>query len=73
MKIILTTSNLEWNQVLWHKENMINLGVQKLLPPTWKAFAWIDADIEFDSPSWAIDTLKVLNGSCDNAILFREK
>ena len=30
---------------LWHKENMINLGVKYLLPPDWKAFAWIDADI----------------------------
>lgn len=37
----------------WHKENMINIGVKKLLPETWKAFAWIDADIEFDSPTWA--------------------
>jgi hypothetical protein len=33
---------------IWHKENMINIGVNKLLPPEWKAFAWIDADIEFD-------------------------
>ena len=32
---------------LWHKENMINLGVLNLLPKDWKAFAWIDADVEF--------------------------
>jgi hypothetical protein len=50
---------------LWHKENLINLGVRKLLPDTWKAFAWIDADIEFDSASWASDALKVLNGHKD--------
>jgi hypothetical protein len=50
---------------LWHKENMINIGVKKLLPPTWKAFAWIDADIEFENTSWALDTLKVLNGYKD--------
>ena len=31
---------------IWHKENMINMGV-KLLPPKWRAFAWIDADVEF--------------------------
>ena len=55
---------------LWHKENMINIGVKKLLPPEWKAFAWIDADIEFDSPTWQLDTLKVLNGYKDVVQLF---
>jgi len=55
---------------LWHKENMINIGVKQLLPKTWKAFAWIDADIEFESASWALDTLKVLNGCRDIVQLF---
>lgn len=55
---------------LWHKENMINLGVKYLLPANYKAFAWIDADIEFDSPSWALDTLKILNGCRDIVQLF---
>jgi hypothetical protein len=54
---------------LWHKENMINLGVT-LLPSGFKAFAWIDADIEFDSPTWAMDTLRILNGSKDIVQLF---
>jgi hypothetical protein len=54
---------------LWHKENMINLGVN-MLPSGFKAFAWIDADIEFDSPTWAMDTLRVLNGSKDIVQLF---
>jgi len=55
---------------LWHKENMINLGVKKLLPKNWKAMAWIDSDIEFENPSWALDTLKVLNGTKDIVQLF---
>ena len=50
---------------IWHKENMINLGVKYLLPKTWKAFAWVDADIEFESSNWALDTLKILNGCKD--------
>ena len=50
---------------LWHKENMINLGVKYLLPKDYKAFAWIDADVEFESPTWAMDTLKMLNGTSD--------
>ena len=55
---------------LWHKENMINLAVKYLLPTNYKAFAWIDADIEFESYSWAKDTLKVLNGYKDIVQLF---
>lgn len=58
------------DQVLWHKENMINLGVRYLLPKKWKAFAWIDADVEFENPNWASDALKVLNGKCDIIQLF---
>jgi len=56
---------LRTNDVLWHKENMINVGIKKLLPKSWKAVAWIDADVEFENTSWAKDTLKVLNGYKD--------
>ena len=31
---------------LWHKENMINIGVSRL-PSDWKYVAWIDADVTF--------------------------
>ena len=55
---------------MWHKENMINIGIAKLLPPDWKAVAWIDADIEFDSPTWVSDTLKILQGEADIVQLF---
>lgn len=55
---------------LWHKENMVNIGVRELLPKNWRAMAWIDADLEFESPSWAMDTLKILNGSRDVVQLF---
>ncbi len=55
---------------LWHKENMINMGIKYLLPSDWKAVAWVDADIEFESASWALDTLKILNGCRDVVQLF---
>jgi hypothetical protein len=55
---------------LWHKENMVNIGVRKLLPAHWKAMAWIDADIEFENTSWAMDTLKILNGHKDIVQVF---
>ncbi len=52
---------LRTQHALWHKENMINLAIYKLLPSDWKAVAWIDGDIEFENPTWAIDALKVLS------------
>ena len=52
---------LRTKHALWHKENMINVGVKKLLPTNWKAMAWIDGDIEFENPNWPMDTLKVLS------------
>jgi len=55
---------------LWHKENMVNIAVKKLLPKNWKAMAWIDSDLEFESNTWAIDTLKILNGTKDVVQLF---
>jgi hypothetical protein len=59
-----------WGAPIWLKENMVNIGVDLLLPNDWKAFAWIDADIEFDSAHWALDTLKILNGPRDIVQLF---
>jgi hypothetical protein len=55
---------------LWHKENMINVGIRRLLPANWKAVAWIDMDVEFENSTWALDTLKVLNGHKDIVQVF---
>ena len=55
---------------LWHKESMIRIGIEKLLPPDWTNIAWVDADIEFDNVHWVEDTLKVLNGTRDVIQLF---
>ena len=55
---------------IWHKENMINIGIKKLLPPNWRSVAWIDMDVEFENTSWALDTLKILNGHRDIVQLF---
>lgn len=61
---------LKCDTPIWHKENMVNIGVKQLLPKNYKAFAWIDADIEFENTTWALDTLKILNGSKDVVQLF---
>ena len=64
-------ANTSTSPPLWHKENMINIGVRTLLPKDYKAVAWVDADIEFDNPHWARDTLHILTtGACDIVQLF---
>ena len=47
---------------LWLKENMINLGVQRLhlTHPDWQYVAWIDSDIAFENPNWPADTIHAL-------------
>lgn len=47
---------------IWHKENLINLGVQRITQqfPNWKYLAWVDADIEFLNKNWVHDTWQAL-------------
>lgn len=42
---------------LFNKENLINVGIQKLLPMDWKYVAWIDADVEFLDKWWVEKTI----------------
>ena len=41
------------------KENLINLGLRTLSPDV-KYIAWIDADVQFLNPKWAIETIEML-------------
>lgn len=43
---------------IWNKENLINLGMRSVLVrcPTAKYLAWIDADVFFCDPHWALET-----------------
>lgn len=36
---------------IWHKENMVNLALQRL-PPDWKYVCWADGDIHFVEQNW---------------------
>ncbi len=47
-----------WDE-LWHKENLINLGIARL-PEDWQYVAWIDGDIAFTNPHWVNQTLQEL-------------
>jgi hypothetical protein len=44
---------------LWHKENLLNLAISRL-PPSAQYVAWIDADVTFTHPHWAIETVHQL-------------
>lgn len=47
-----------WDE-LWHKENMINIGISRL-PHDWEYVCWIDADVHFANPNWAFETVQQL-------------
>lgn len=44
---------------LWHKENLINLGIARL-PHDWEYVAWVDADVSFARPDWVEETVHQL-------------
>ncbi len=48
------------NDVLWFKENLLNLAVKKL-PSDWKYCAWIDSDLTFARPDWPEATVEMLD------------
>jgi hypothetical protein len=47
---------------LWHKENMINLAIQRMarLDPMWEKVGWLDADIRFMREDWVNETVQQL-------------
>ena len=53
------TLGVRVSQELWLKENLVNLGVQRL-PPDWRYVAWVDADVAFARDDWADETRQQL-------------
>lgn len=53
------TVRVQLQHELWHKENMINLGIQRL-PSDWRYVAWVDADVHFTNPHWVNQTIQAL-------------
>ena len=45
--------------LVWTKENLLNIGIASL-PVDWKYVAWIDADVLFRRPDWAVETVEAL-------------
>jgi hypothetical protein len=48
------------NDVMWHKERLLNLAVQRL-PERFTKVAWIDADVLFPDPAWYQKTSALLD------------
>lgn len=46
-------------QELFYKENLTNIGIGRL-PSDWEYVAWIDADVAFARPDWAVETIHQL-------------
>lgn len=59
LKNVFLHIRLTTNDQIWIKENLVNIGVQKL-PRTWKYMAWIDADVTFLNDNWAVETIEQL-------------
>jgi hypothetical protein len=50
---------LKTSDELWHKENLINIAIQRL-PSDWEYVAWVDADVHFARQDWAEETVHQL-------------
>lgn len=50
------------HEELWHKENLINLGIKRALLsyPDARYFAWVDADVQFTRADWVEETVHQL-------------
>ena len=46
--------------VMWQKERLLNLAMSRL-PPQCTKVAWLDADVLFENPAWAVETSRALD------------
>lgn len=46
--------------LLWHKEALLNKIISEYLPNQYKYIFWVDADILFTNPNWIIEGVEVL-------------
>jgi len=51
---------LRTSTVLWHKERLLNIGLDHL-PDTCDKVAWLDTDILFENDAWVSQTKSLLN------------
>lgn len=54
-----TSLQLRTMTELWHKENMLNIAINRL-PPDWEYVCIVDADVTFLRPDWLQETVQQL-------------
>ena len=59
LKPSLDVIQIRSNSLIWQKERLINLGIS-YLPESCKAVAWLDCDLLFRNPNWAVETETLL-------------
>lgn len=56
---IYPVRSIRADAVLWQKERLLNVAIQGL-PPRFTKIAWLDADLLFARPDWAVAASKLL-------------
>ena len=51
---------LRTSHELFHKENILNVIIQRGFPPDWRYGAWIDGDFHMTRHDWALETIHQL-------------
>jgi hypothetical protein len=46
--------------VLWQKERLLNVAISRL-PPACRKVAWLDCDVLFENPDWAVEASRLLD------------
>jgi hypothetical protein len=49
------------DDVLWHKERLLNIGIAQLIREGFQKIAWLDADLAFHGDSWPVDLCGMLD------------
>ena len=52
---------LRTHDVMWHKEKLLNIGIEKLLEEGYEKIAWLDGDITFDRNDWPVYVARELD------------
>ena len=58
-----TVIKVRSDDVLWHKERLLNLGIRQLLSEGVRKIAWLDGDITFNNTAWASEICRRLDSA----------
>lgn len=56
----LNSLKVSSDSVLWHKENLLNIGIDALIKEGYNYIAWVDSDVIFENSFWVKDTVECL-------------